>query len=208
VIADSQYLTRIGLRSVLSKIKDLQLISETTSEGSLLAAVKSKNPDLVILDYNQPRKFSTSTISKVKAISPQTQVLIISADENKQRIYESIESGASSFLTKECEQSEIVDAIYSTSRGDKFFCKKVLNYIVEKSFPRDNDCSPTVLSPRERQIVQLISEGKIAKEIADILNLSTHTVYTHRKNIMKKLRLGGTSELVKFAIRSGLAEVE
>lgn len=208
VIADSQYLTRIGLKSVLSKISDFHIISEASAEGNLLAAVKAELPDIVIIDHNQPQKFSTSTIAKIKSISPHTQVLIISADIEKSRIYEVIENGATSYLTKECEEEEIIDALYATQRGDKFFCNKVLNLIVEKSFPKDNDCSPSSLTDREQQIVKLICEGKVAKEIASKLNLSPHTVYTHRKNIMKKLRLSGTSELMKFAIKSGLVDIQ
>ena len=109
-----------------------------------------------------------------------------------------------SFLSKQCDEKEILDAVLATAKGEKFYCTNVLNYLLEKSFPKETECKPLPLSAREVEIVQLISTGLIAKEIAGKLNLSTHTIYTHRKNIMKKLGIGSTSELVLYAVNEGI----
>jgi DNA-binding NarL/FixJ family response regulator len=137
---------------------------------------------------------------------PNINILIISGDEDKKAIYDVLESGVNSFLTKTCDEHEIKDAIAATAKGDKFYCTRIIDYLLEKSFAKDEveDCSPTPLSPREVEIVRLIAQGLIAKEIADELSLSTHTIYTHRKNIMKKLNMNSSSELILYALNNGL----
>ncbi len=170
--------------------------------------IKKNKVNVIILDYNNSSYFKIETIQKIKKIEPDSNILIISSDNNKNNIYEVLELGVNSFLTKQCEEDEILNAIKATAKGEKFFCNNVLNYILEKSFSpeEDEDCSPTPLTFREIQIVRLIGAGMIAKEIASDLKLSIHTVYTHRKNIMRKLELNSTSELVIYAINHGIIE--
>ncbi len=206
LIADSQYLIRLGLKNLIRNNTGFKVISEAHNESDLCNFLNKEKVDIIILDYNQPGSFEIGTIQKINKIAPKTNVFIISADNNKNNIYEVLELGVSSFLTKQCEQDEILNAIKATAKGEKFFCNNVLNYILEKSFsPEENsDCSPTPLSFREIQIVKLIADGKIAKEIANDLKLSTHTIYTHRKNIMRKLEINSTSELVIYAINHGI----
>ncbi|MCC6727126.1 MAG: response regulator transcription factor [Saprospiraceae bacterium] len=204
IIADAHYLTRLGLRHILAEIPSCELVGEASSEHQLLHKLHTTKADIVVLDYNQPGKFTTDTVEKVRQISPQSRLLIISGDDDKKTIYQVLESGVNSFLSKHCGEKEIVDAIEATTRNEKFYCTNVLNHLLEKSFPKETDCAPTPLSPREIDIVRLVANGLIAKEIAGKLKLSTHTVYTHRKNIMKKLKLGTTSELVRFALTEGL----
>lgn len=204
IIADAHFLTRIGLRQILAEMPNCEVIGEATSEAQLLVKVKNAQPEIVVLDYNQPGRFSTETVEKVRQNSPQSRLIIISGDEDKKTIYQVLESGVNSFLSKQCGEKEIIDALEATAKNEKFYCTNVLNHLLEKSFPKEADCSPTPLSAREVEIVRLVANGLIAKEIAGQLKLSTHTVYTHRKNIMKKLKLGTTSELVRYALSEGL----
>ena len=209
VIADNQYLVRQGLKCLLKKQSNIELLEEVTDEEELLEVLKEVNPDVIIMDYNQEGAFSTETVAKVKAVSPAINMLIISADDHKESIYQVLEYGVNSFITKTCDEEEIIDAVKAASKKEKFFCTKVLDYLLEKSFPKSEDavsCAPTPLSPREIEIVQLIAQGLIAKEIADRLCLSTHTIYTHRKNIMKKLQLNSASELMLYAINHGIID--
>lgn len=205
IIADSQFLVRVGLRSLLSTFPACEVVAEATSEAQLMGQLAKHRPDVVALDYNQPQRFSPETIEKIREASPGTKILVISGDEDKKTIYQVLESGVNSFLSKQCGEKEITDAVMATANGEKFYCTNVLNHLLEKSFPKA-DCAPTPLSAREVEIVQLVAEGLIAKEIAGRLNLSTHTVYTHRKNIMKKLRINSTSELVLYAVNAGLVK--
>jgi DNA-binding NarL/FixJ family response regulator len=203
IVADSEYLVRAGLRHLLEDFEQYDIVAEVTNENDLMHQVATHEPKVVILDYNQPR-FSLETINKLKTSHPDIQVLIISNDQEKSTIYQALEREVNSYLTKECGQDEIIGAIQATAKGEKFFCSNVLNYILEKSFGKEENCEPIPLSPREIEIVGMVAKGMISKEIAAELNLSTHTIYTHRKNIMKKLGLSSTSELVLYALDKGI----
>lgn len=206
VLADEQHLVRTGLKQVLGRIGQLQIVGEAGDEEELLEILgQTPAPRIVVMDYNQPDSFNHETIKAIKKLSPQTQILIISADNEKQSIYRVLENGVSSFLTKTCGEEEILDAIQATAKGEKFFCTKIVDYLLEKSFSKEEEnCAPTPLTAREIEIVRLVAKGLIAKEIASELNLSVHTVYTHRKKIMKKLAIGSSSELVLYAVNQGI----
>ena len=205
-IADAQYLIRKGLRQVIHTQKPEYLIArECEDEDALLRHLAGDPPDVLILDYNQPRHFTTETVRKVREEAPAVGLLIITADSEKQRIYDVLQSGVTAFITKECDESEIIEGIEAARTGRKFFCNKVLDYLLEKSFGSDpEDCAPSPLTAREREIVVLTARGMIAKEIAHELDLSTHTVYTHKKNIMKKLNFSSPVQLALYAIEHGM----
>ena len=204
LIADAHFLSRQGLKTLINRREDIEVVGEAASEKELLVKLDRHPGSLLVMDYDQPGSYSLNTLEQVKAKHPDLNILVISADQDKSAIYEAIEKEINGYLTKECGGEEILDAIQATAKGDRFYCSNVLNYILEKSFSKEEDCAPTPLTPREVQIVQFVAQGKIAKEIGAELHLSTHTVYTHRKNIMKKLRLNSTSELIVYAINNGL----
>lgn len=206
ILADRQYLIRAGLKSLFAGKEHLKVVGEASNEAELMDYLQQKPADLVILDHNQPNSFSKETVERLKTDFPNTNILIISADNHKESIYEILEKGINSFLTKSCDGDEIIDAVKAAAKGEKFFCTRILDYLLEKSFAKEQDGNCTPLSPREVEIVQLVAQGLIAKEIADTLNLSTHTIYTHRKNIMKKLKLNTASELVIYAVQTGLVK--
>jgi len=121
-IADSQYLTRRGLKQVLTQRQGFRVVAEPTTEEELLKHLRTSPPDVLILDYNQPRHFSPDTIPKVIECAPQTKLLVITADDEKERIFSVIQSGVNCFLTKECDEAEILDAIQAAKTSTKFFC--------------------------------------------------------------------------------------
>ena len=206
-LADSQYLVRLGLRHILEGSGQFSISFEAPNQDILLEKLGRQQVQVLILDHRQPNRFDENTILAVKEVSPQTNILIISNDDNRHNIYQVLENGVNSFLTKECDETEILDAVMATAKNERFFCSKILNYILEKSFNKSISCIPSPLSQREVEIVRLIAKGLIAKEIADRLNLSTHTVYTHRKNIMSKLKVKSASELVLYAVNNGIVDV-
>lgn len=206
-IADPQYLTRVGLRHILASQPHLRVIAESSNEADLLLQLREQPTQVIILDYDHPGYFDHDTIHAIKSVSPKSNILIISDDHDKHSIYQVLENGIHSFLTKDCHEEEIIDAVHATAKGEKFFCTRVLDYLLEKSFgSKEENCSPTPLTPREIEIVKLTAKGLIAKEIANNLNLSIHTVYTHRKNILEKLALKTSSELVLYAVNHGIVE--
>lgn len=206
-IADAQLLIRTGLRHLLQGMNNISVLFEAADEEELFDELSRQLPDILILDYNHPDQFTLQSALKVRKLFPQLPLLIISDDNQKDQIFQLLENGVNCFITKTCDQQEIKDAIRSATGTQKFFCGKVVDYLLEKSFARPvDDCNPTPLSPREIEVVQLIAKGLIAKEIAHELHLSTHTIYTHRKNIMKKLQLNSSSELMLYAVSNGLVE--
>ena len=155
------------------------------------------------MDYLQPNGFSLETIGIVTRQNPGAQIMIISNDQNRDNIYKAIELGARSYLTKNCREEEILDAIHALQKEERFYCTKVIDLLLEKSFPPQDALEDAVLSAREIEIVQLTAKGLFAKEIAQTLNISTHTVYTHRKKILQKLNVKNASQLVSVAINKG-----
>lgn len=209
VLADAQYLVRIGLRSLLSATKDFKIVGEAVTTEELLKLSEEMHPDVVIFDYNSSNNFVQEDMIQVRKVSPSTRFLVISADESKSTIYKAIELGAVSFLTKECDKDEIIGAVYATAKNEKFLCHKVIDIIIEKHMHVDEDnCKAFNLSLRETEIIKLTAKGWTAKTIAGHLFLSTHTVYTHKKNIMKKLKINSSSEMIVYAIQNGLITKE
>lgn len=208
VLADEQHLIRTGLKQVLSRHEGIRIVGEASNEQVLRDLLQAHTPHVVIMDYAQPNNsFQHQSVQTVKTISPESNVLIISADNEKQSIYRVLETGVNSFLTKTCGEEEIIDAVVATAKGEKFFCTKIVDYLLEKSFSKqETNGGPTPLTPREIEIVRLVAKGLIAKEIADELNLSVHTIYTHRKKIMRKLAIGSSSELVLYAVQHGMLD--
>jgi DNA-binding NarL/FixJ family response regulator len=205
LLADAQFLIRFALKELLKETNTFLVIGEAGNEAELNRLITKTPPDIIVIDYNQPGFFSIESIKHLIDQHPTIQLLVISSDENKENIYDVINSGVLRFLTKKCDAHEINEAFRAIIRGEKFFCSSIFNFIFEMSFSQNSYSSnPLPLSARELEIVQLIAKGLIAKEISKKLNLSTHTVYTHRKNIMEKLKLRRSSELVLFAINKGL----
>lgn len=205
VIADSQYLIRLGLRHLFEGQSRINVVDDVTKSDELMEAVTQYKPDVVIFDHDKPSHFKMEDISAVKKISPQTNFLIISSDDKKESIFRVLQEGSLSFLTKECDEEEIISAVIATSKGEKFLCNKVIDVILDKHVtPDEQTCAPTNLTARELEIVQLTAQGLSAGKVADQLFLSPHTVYTHRKNIMKKLGVNSASELIVYAINNGL----
>lgn len=157
-----------------------------------------------MIDYNSSG-FQIEDLKKVKQHSPKTNIMVISSDQNKNNIYKVLELGIKNFVTKECDSDEIIKGVYAAAKGDKFFCSKVGEVILEKHFNvKDEQCAPIQLSGHETEIVQLIEQALTGKEIANKLFLSHHTLNTHRKNILKKIHINYTSELILYAMRFGI----
>lgn len=205
VIADNQNLTVAGLQFILQNRPDFQIISIIQEPASLQNEIARINPDVLIVDYNLPDYVSPDHLESVLR-AHRVNTLVITADDNKPSIMRIVQMGVQGFLTKSCSKEEILLAIQATARGEKFFCHTVLNMILEKSDPGSDgsDCEPTGLTQRETEILKNLAAGFSTKKIADLLNLSPHTVHAHRKNIIKKLNIKSPTEFVVYAIDFGL----
>lgn len=206
-IADNHLLVREGIKGILSGKHDLNIVGEATRSSELKESLSHTKPDVLIMDYHEPGYFSLEDIQMARTLSPDTRVVIISTDQNKTDILKALEYGVTNYILKECNRDEFIGALYAAIRKEKFFCGKVIDAIVDKHFPKNDTCEPSNLSAREIEIIRLISKGLTNKKIASKLFLSVHTVSTHRKNVLNKLKLNNSSELVAFAIKKGIIEV-
>jgi DNA-binding NarL/FixJ family response regulator len=205
LLADNQPLTAAGLTQFLGASDSASIIDEVTKRELLEPLLRKHTPDLLIVDYNLNGFITRQDIHAIKNISPQTQVLIISSDDNKSNILDVLQSGVKGYLTKECSREEIMMAIQSVARGEKFYCHKILDIIMEKHFGAEiPQAAVNVLTTRETEILKLLAMGNSTQKIADDLHLSPHTVQTHRKSIIRKLSIKSPTEFVIYAIDFGL----
>jgi two-component system, NarL family, invasion response regulator UvrY len=205
VIADAQPLCRDGLRLLLHNKEEIKIVAEAASREQLCGALAQHRPDIVVFDYNLPEHFHQEDIQIIHQLSPGSRIVVLSSDQDPRSIYQVLELGVHAFLTKECSKEQVIRAIDAAARGEKFFCNKVLEVLLEKKIPKNEpDPEPAVLSERETEIARLIGQGKSTSEVAAALFISIHTVRTHRRNILKKLGINSVSELVLYAVHAGL----
>ncbi|MDO9184837.1 MAG: response regulator transcription factor [Bacteroidia bacterium] len=204
-IADSHFLSRKGLVVLLNENADFVLLAEALSTSDLINQSKFYKPDLIIIDYTSVN-YSLEGLQQIVKNYPKAKLLAITQLQSNEIISKGLKIGITSHLLKDCDQDEIIEAIYKTTKGEKFICGKIANALLnEKSTTiPEYSCQGMNISDREMEIITLIAEGYSNKEVADKLFLSTHTVTTHRKNIMNKLGVNNTAGLVLFAVRENL----
>ena len=204
-IADSHFLSRKGLAVLLNEYTDFNLIAEALSTSDLLNQSKFYKPDLIIIDYTSVN-FSLEGLQQIVKKYPKAKLLAITELQSNEIISKGFKIGVISHLLKDCDQDEIIEAIYKTTKGEKFICGKIANAVLQEKTSGNSEysCQGMNISDREMEIITLIAEGYSNKEVADKLFLSTHTVTTHRKNIMNKLGVNNTAGLVLFAVRENL----
>ena len=209
ILADSNELIRLGIRSVLSKQTDLEIVGEAKNSKELLDIMKSFESDVILIDYTSPG-FTIDVVSQVSNLKAKVNILAITPEQSAQTLVDALRSGVTSYVKKDCSLTEIVDAVKETGRGKKFFCGQILETIQAANLDvHDIDfdsftCEPVVLSERESEIIVLIAEGYTNGQIAENLFLSNHTINTHRKNIMAKLGVKNTAGIVMYAVKMNL----
>lgn len=203
-IADAHFVVREGLKYVLSRDKKISLVGEC-DHGKDIPKLLKKDMDVLLFDYDHADHISFKDLQKVFRVSPDVNVLVISAHTDGTTVNRLIRQPIKGLLSKECSESEILDAVHATAKGDKFYCNRILDVVTEsKKEGAGQDCSPTSLSKREIEVVEYIAQGLTAAEVADKMCLSVHTINTHRKNIFKKLGVNSTTELVRYALKTAL----
>lgn len=206
-IADSHFISRKGLAVLLNENSDFMLLAEAISAADLINQAKFYKPNLIIIDYTSAH-YTLESLQQITKKYPNAKLLAITEIQSKEIISKALKTGVISHLLKECDHDEIVEAIYKTAKGEKFMCGKIVTSILgdttKAHLAADYSCEGINMSERELEIITLIAEGYSNKEVADKLFLSTHTVTTHRKNIMNKLGVNNTAGLVLFAVRENL----
>ena len=170
----------------------------------VMKSVLQEHPDVLLMDYEGDDPVLKSLLNQVVQ-SKATNVLVITNEDKREHIKPLLDMGIKGIVTKQCSQSEILNAIESVSKNTRFYCNRILDVLLEnEEETKEVDCEPTDLSPREYEVLQLITKGHKTVQIADELNVSVHTINSHRKNILKKLNLKSPTELIVYALETGL----
>jgi two-component system response regulator NreC len=222
LLVDDHDIVRTGLKTFLDTQKGLQVVSEASTGEEAITMAAQTQPDVVIMDITMPEMDGLVATSSLKEIDPDINVLALTVHEDKQYLFQMMSAGASGYLTKQSAAEELVEAIRAVAAGNVYLQPTLARWLLEdyrrmlQGLPSDSVSTgePTgaakdldVLSKREKQVLELVAEGFTNIQIGEKLGISPKTVARHRERIMKKLDLHSCTELVKFAIRTGLIEI-
>ena len=209
VLVDDHQLMREGLRSLLAAEDDMLVVADAGDGRAALRLARELRPQVVIMDISMPELNGVEAARQLQAEHPGIAVVALSTHSSDRLVVEMFRAGASGYVPKDAAFDELVRAVRSVASGRKYVSPKVAAAVLDAlSNPAETTSAFAVLTPRERQVLQLLAEGKSTKEIAHSLRVSPRTVDVHRKNTMDKLCLSSVAELTRYAIREGLVSVD
>ncbi len=209
-LADDHKVLRHGLAQAFDNENDMQVIGEAENGHQILQMVKETSPDVVIMDIAMPELNGIEATRQISKEFPNTRIIALSMHSNKKMIHEMFRAGAKGYLLKDCEYQELIDAIRIVV-DDKNYISPAITGIVVENYMINSEANSNVfakLSDREREVLQLLAEGKTTKQIGMILHISPKTVEGHRTRIMNKLDLDSLANLTKYAIKEGITSVD
>ena len=211
-LADDHAVVRDGLRSLLEAQSDIMVIGDASDGRVAVQEITEIRPDVVVMDIAMPEMNGIEATRKITEITPSTQVIILSMYSTLEHICRALQAGAHGYLLKESAGIEVVNAVRTVHANHRYLSQKISDKLVDELGNRLENTmvkSPlSCLSPREREVLQLVVEGKSNIDIANILSLSIKTVETYRSRMMHKLGIGDMPTLIKFAIKHGLTIIE
>lgn len=209
LLADDHVMFRRGVRSLIQKMENVEVVGEAGDGLELLRLLKDVHPHLVIMDISMPNLRGLEATREIKILNPEIKVLILSMHKDREYLYHALTAGAEGYLLKEDADEELISAIETLRRGGTFISPLLSTQIADIFVDKFQNRGEPRMAPeepltiREREIVKLIAEGKSSKEIGELLFISSRTVQHHRANIMRKLNLKKTADLIKYAIQKG-----
>ncbi len=211
LLVDDQKILRQGLRALLEKQTGLTVAGEASDGREAVKLAGELKPDVVVMDVAMPGLNGIEATKQIVAEDPKARIVALSMHADKQFVSRMFEAGASGYLLKDCAVDELSEAIRTVLKGNSYLGKKISDVVLDDYVMRIRE--PHVvevreLTPREREVLQLISEGQTTKEIAFNLDISVKTVETHRRNMMEKLNMDSVAELTKYAIRQGITSLD
>jgi two-component system response regulator NreC len=211
IIADDHQIVRQGLRILLEREPDLEVVAEAEDGRLTVRLVRELHPDLVIMDVAMPDLNGIEATRQIILEWPKVKVIALSMYADKRFVVNMLKAGASGYLLKDCAFEELIRAIRVVLAQKTYLSPGVTDIVVKDYMKGTPPTAPSVfsvLTPREREVLQLMSEGKSTNMIADCLHVSVKTIETHRQQVMQKLNLRSIAELTKYAIREGLTSLE
>ncbi len=208
LLADDHNVMRAGLKLLLESQPGFKVISEAADGYQTVDKALATRPDVVVLDIAMPKLSGIEAAQRISAQLPQTAIIILSMHSDEGYVLRALKSGARGYLLKDSGENDLIEAIKVVSEGKAFFSPEISKVLVEDYVreikARGVEDSYELLTPREREVLQLLVEGKSNKDIASLLNLSLYTVETHRRNLQSKLNLHSFPELILYAVRKGI----
>jgi DNA-binding NarL/FixJ family response regulator len=212
IVADDHAIIREGLRVMLGNQPDMEVMGVATNGREVLHLVDEHKPDVAVMDISMPELNGIEAIQQMLPRHPHMQVVVLSIHGTKPYVYRALKAGAKGYLLKETAGLEVVDAIRAVYHGERYLSQSIADLLTNASFRNlegSIEISPLeALSSREREILQLVAEGKTSQEIAERLSLSSKTVDTYRSRLMHKIGVEDMASLIKFAIQSGVISLE
>jgi RNA polymerase sigma factor (sigma-70 family) len=211
-LADDHAVVRDGLRFLLEAQHDITVVGDAANGRDAVRQVAQLCPDVVIVDIAMPDLNGIEATQQIRETRPSAQVIILSMHSTTEHVFRALQAGARGYLLKESAGVEVINAVRAVHAGRRYLSEKISDQVID-NYVRQRDAaeaeSPLArLSPREREVLQLVVEGKSSAQIADILFLSPNTVETYRSRLMQKLSISDLPGLVKFAIQHGLTPLE
>jgi len=211
LLADDHQIIREGLRSLLEKQSDMEVVAEAHDGLTTVRLVQKINPDVVIMDIGMPDMNGIDATRQIITEHTKVKVIALSMHSDRRFVLEMLKAGASGYLLKDSAFEELVSAIHTVMANQPYLSPRITDIVVKEylhHLPNGEPTVFTVLTKREREVLQLLAEGRTTKQIAFSLSVSAKTIETHRQQLMEKLRLHSIAELTKYAIREGLTSLE
>ena len=210
LIADDHEIVRRGLKALLSSRPDWIVCAEASTGREAVAMAEQHRPDIVVMDISMPGLNGLEATRKIRKVLPKTQVVILSIHYSDQLVREVLDSGARAYVLKSDASRDLLSAVEAVTSNRPFFTAGAARILIDGFCNTPSSPQPSLLrkslSAKEREIVQLLAEGKSTKEVAVILGISVKTAETHRSNIMRKLEMHSVSELIRYAVRNNMIE--
>jgi DNA-binding NarL/FixJ family response regulator len=208
LLADDHAIVRDGLRSLLERQPDMTIVGEAEDGRETVRLAEEHSPDIVIMDIAMPNMNGIEATRRIVAANPSAGVVILSMHQDESYVLRSLKAGARGYLLKDSIRGDVIEAIRSVAHGRSFLTKKV-SKLLQEDYVRQMERmgvedSYDLLTAREREILQLVAEGRTNKEVANELNIGVTTVETHRTHILQKLGLHSVPELILYAVRKGI----
>ena len=212
LLVEDHIVVRQGIKALLSDEPDLEIVGEADNGREALQAVMELQPNLVLMDISMPGLNGIEATRQIRQRHPEVKVIVLSMHANEEYVFQVLRAGASGYVLKQSDSSEVLTAIRAALAGGSFLSppisRAVIDDYVRRAEARGEESDLDLLTSREREVLQLLAEGMSNREIADQLNISVKTVETHRSNMMNKLDVDSKTELTKYALRKGWATLE
>ena len=207
LVADDHTLVRAGLVSLIARLPEMEVVGEAADGRQALRMVRDLLPDMVLMDIAMPGLNGLEAAERIHGIHPQTKIIILSMHASEEYVAQALKAGASGYLLKDAATSELEMALKSVAAG-QFYLSPAISRQVVDNYLRGGPTGVELLTPRQREILQLIAEGKSTRDIAETLHLSVKTVETHRAQLMERLDIHDVAGLIRYALRKGLISAD